>query len=218
MIERTVTGWLAVGLAASGACLGTAGCSSSSSAKASPGNSEASSQTTDGSVLSAVDADVDEDSGDASSACQTGGLPTDTYSPNLMKIGKPASGDVGDAGSSAGLTFVLESNEVGDAAAPPLEPYTNTFTLKLLDANGQPVTDATVTLPTSDQAVGWPYSKDPWMPLHQHGSSITPTVTNNGDGTYALQIYFFMPGLWQIYLVAQTASVTDSAEYSFCLE
>jgi hypothetical protein len=30
--------------------------------------------------------------------------------------------------------------------------------------------------------------------------------------------YFFMPGLWQIYIAAQTASVIDSAEYSFCLQ
>jgi hypothetical protein len=52
-----------------------------------------------------------------------------------------------------------------------------------------------------------------------HGSSITPTVTNNGDGTYSLSIYFFMAGLWQIYVVAETADgVTDSAEYSFCLQ
>jgi hypothetical protein len=225
MIERTITGWLAAGLAAAGACLGTAGCSSSSGASASPGGNEAAVAANDAAVAATADASVGDDaaaaSGDdaAASSCQTGGLPTDTYAANLMKVGQPASGGAaGDAGSSGGLTFILMGNTVSGAASPPLEPYTNVFTLKLVDASGQPVTNATVTLPTDNQALGWPYSKDPWMPLHQHGASITPTVTNNGDGTYAVSAYFFMPGLWQIYLVAQTPSVTDSAEYAFCLE
>jgi hypothetical protein len=156
---------------------------------------------------------------DGAASCQTGGLPTDTYAVNLQKVGKPASGDPSDAGASGPLTFILEGNEVGDASSPPLEPDTNLFTLKLMDSTGQPVNSATVTLPTDSQALGWPFSKNPWMPLHMHGSSITPTVTNNNDGTYSLSIYFFMAGLWQIYIVAETADgVTDSAEYSFCLQ
>jgi hypothetical protein len=217
MIERTVMWSVAAGLA--GASLVAAGCSSSSNEKASPGGSETALGTSDASVATSDDAAADEDGAEASSSCQTGGLPTDTYAPSLMKVGRPASGATeADSGSSGALTFVLEGNEVAGAASPPIEPYTNKFTLKLLDANGQPVNDATVMLPTNDQALGWPYAKDPWMPLHQHGSSIIPTVTNNGDGTYAISTYFFMPGLWQIYIVAQTSSVTDSAEYAFCLQ
>jgi len=160
-------------------------------------------------------------SDDGSSTCQTGGLHTDTYAPDLQKVGKPASGSPDAAAASGALTFILESDEIGDAASAPAEPFTNIFTLKLADASGQPVKNATVSLPTDDQALGWPFSKNPWMPLHGHGSSITPTVTNNGDGTYSISTYFFMPGLWQIYIVAQTTgpdAVTDSAEYSFCLQ
>ena len=52
----------------------------------------------------------------------------------------------------------------------------------------------------------------------EHGASIDPTVTNNGDGTYSISVYFFMAGLWDVYIVAQTATVTDSAEYAFCLD
>ena len=219
MIERTVTGWLAAGLATAGACLGTAGCSSGSSANSSPGGNEAAVATNDAAVAATVDASVDDDDAAAASSCQTGGLSTDTYATNLMKVGQPASGGAaGDAGSSGGLTFILMGNTIAGAASPPLEPYTNVFTLKLLDASGQPVTDATVTLPTNDQALGWPYSKDPWIPRHGHGSAITPTGTSNGDGTYAVSTYFSMTGLWQIYLVAQTPSLTNSAEYAFCLE
>jgi hypothetical protein len=220
MNEQTLTCSTAATVALACVWLGTAGCSASADAKSpAAGNSDA-----DGSTVAPADAvtsstDAAGDDADASASCQTGGLPTDTYAPNLKKIGRPASGDSqGDAGSSGALTFVLESNDVADAASPPIEPYTNTFTLQLLDSSGQPVKDATVTLPTDNQALGWAYSKNPWMPLHQHGSSIIPTVTNNGDGTYAISTYFFMPGLWQIYIAAQTASVTDSAEYSFCLQ
>ncbi len=97
----------------------------------------------------------------------------------------------------------------------------NVFTLKLTDASGQPVKDATVTLPGYDEAVGWTNSKDPWMPLMNHGSSIAPPpVTNNGNGTYGVSVYLSMAGLWQIYIVAQTTDgLTDSAEYSSpCLQ
>ncbi len=221
MNERTLTCSTAAAVAAACVWLGAAGCSAASADAKSPAQS---SSDADGSTVAPADAvtasaDAADDDADAGSSCQTGGLPTDTYAPNLKKIGRPASGDPqGDAGSSGALTFVLESDEVADAASGPLEPYTNSFTLQLLDSTGQPVKDATVTLPSNDQALGWPFSKNPWMPLHQHGSSIISTVTNNGDGTYAISTYFFMPGLWQIYLVAQTASVTDSAEYSFCLQ
>jgi hypothetical protein len=229
MNEQTVTGSMAAAVAAVCVLLGTAGCSSSGSSTAdtkspAPGSPAPGSSDTDGSTVGPADAvtgsaDAADDDAAASSSCQTGGLPTDTYTPNLKKIGRPASGDSqGDAGSSGAFTFVLESDEVADAASGPVEPYTNTFTLQVLDSSGQPVKDATVTLPANNQALGWPYSKNPWMPLHQHGSSIISTVTNNGDGTYAISTYFFMPGLWQIYIVAQTTSVTDSAEYSFCLQ
>lgn len=227
MFERTIAGWLAAGLAAAGMCLGTAGCSSGSGANSSPGGTDASVAASDAAVAVTVDGSTDVDgaaaaSGDdaaAASNCQTGGLPTDTYAANLMKVGQPASGSAaGDAGSSGGLTFILMGNTIAGAASPPLEPYTNVFTLKLVDASGQPVTDANVTLPTNDQALGWPNPKNPWMPLHGHGASITPTVTSNGDGTYAVSTYFSMTGLWQIYLVAQTPSLTNSAEYAFCLE
>jgi len=102
---------------------------------------------------------------------------------------------------------------------PPNEPNINSFTLKLTDSSGQPVTDAMVLLPTDNQALGWGYSKDPWMPLHGHGASVGPMIANNGDGSYTLSVDLFMAGLWWIYVVAETPSgVTDSALFSFCLQ
>jgi hypothetical protein len=159
--------------------------------------------------------DSDAAPGDDTPSCQTGGLPTDPWAPAVMKVGEPASGDpAGDAGV---FTFAIESNEIAGVASVPASPKTNVFTLKLTDSSGQPVKDATVMLPSSNQALGWAVSKNPWMPLHQHGASIVPSVTNNGDGTYAVTVYFMMPGLWQIYIVAQTDALTDKAEYAFCV-
>jgi len=152
---------------------------------------------------------------DAAPTCQHDNYPVDPWAPPIAKVGKPASGD--DAGAAGALTFTLVSDDVGDAAASPAQPFTNVFTMKLTDSSGQPVTNATVLLPTKDQALGWTYSADPWMPLHGHGASILPSVTNNMDGTYAVSTYFFMPGFWWVYLVAETDTVTDSALFSFCV-
>ena len=90
------------------------------------------------------------------------------------------------------------------APIPPGVNY-NTWVIKVLDSTGQPVTDATFPLIKT------------WMPLHGHPSSIVPTATNNGDGTYTLKVYLFMPGLWQITPHVQTGSTTDSAVFTFCV-
>jgi hypothetical protein len=151
----------------------------------------------------------------AAASCQTSGYATDTYAPNIQKVGKPASGDVSDAGA---LTFILEDDEVGDASTAPIEPYLNVFALKLVDSSGQPVKNADVSFPTSNPALGWPFVKNPWMPQHTHGASVPPKVTNNEDGTYTLAVDFSMADVWQLYIVAKTDTVTDSAEFAFCLQ
>jgi hypothetical protein len=112
-----------------------------------------------------------------------------TYAPNLSM-----------PGMSGAFTFVLVSSD----PAPPAN-NSNVFVLRLLDAGGQPVADATVSvLPT--------------MPLMSHGTSKV-LVTANGDGTYTLQpLYLFMPGLWEIAITAQSGSAQDGASFFFCVE
>ncbi len=110
-------------------------------------------------------------------------------------------------GNAGVLTFTL----VSASPAPPALGDGNLWTLKVVDANGQSVPDVTFSLIQT------------WMPDHGHGS--TPGVAmSNGDGTYAISnLYFFMPGLWQITFNAQlpsgadAAPVTDSATFSFCV-
>jgi hypothetical protein len=126
---------------------------------------------------------------DADSECAPGQYPEDNIAPGLTK-----------PGAAGALTFAV----VSAAPVPPGVNY-NTWVIKVLDSTGQPVTDATFPLIKT------------WMPLHGHPSSIVPTSTNNGDGTYTLKVYLFMPGLWQITPHVQTGSTTDSAVFTFCV-
>ena len=76
----------------------------------------------------------------------------------------------------------------------PVQTGQNRLAITVDDENGQPVTDATVTV-------------DPQMPVHGHGSSETPIVTANGDGTYsAFPVTFQMPGPWVVHVRVVHAS------------
>jgi hypothetical protein len=130
------------------------------------------------------------DATDEGSGCVTLGFHTDTFSIGMKK-----------EGTSGNFSFVLASAD----PAPPDDPMMNTWTVQVLDPTGKPVTDATVSLPVDDQPLGWSNAKNPWMPTMHHGSSIATTVTNNGDGTAKLQIYFSMSGLWQTFVVRSPA-------------
>jgi YtkA-like/Cytochrome c554 and c-prime len=131
---------------------------------------------------------ANDGSTDASFQCDPRFNP-DTIAPGLAK-----------EGSAHALTISL----VSATPAPPGVNY-DTWVVKVLDSAGQPVTDAT-----------FPQIKT-WMPLHGHPSSIVPTSKNNGDGTYTISLYLFMPGLWQITVHAQTGSTADTVVFTFCV-
>jgi hypothetical protein len=117
----------------------------------------------------------------------------DTYSAGMTKPGQ-----------SGSFQFVLVSAEPGPPAI-----LTNTWTVRLLSSGGAPVTGATFS---------WG-PKSVWMPDHGHGSTATPQVQDNGDGTYTVTpLYFYMAGLWQITLTAQSGGTTDTAVFSFCVQ
>jgi hypothetical protein len=55
----------------------------------------------------------------------------------------------------------------------------------------------------------------PWMPAMGHGTSVQPTPSARGNGTYVLDnVYLFMPGVWEL-RTGFSGSVTDSATPSF---
>lgn len=114
----------------------------------------------------------------------------ESYSAGMSKVG-----------DAKALTFIL----VAASPAPPAI-NDNTWTLKVLDASGSLVSNATfATIKT-------------WMPDHGHGSPETPMAASNGDGTYGVQpLDLFMNGLWQITFSAQAGAVSDSVTFSFCV-
>jgi hypothetical protein len=126
--------------------------------------------------------DTQADSG-PSVNCQTDSR-VDTYVANLEK-------------KSQGGAFT--TTLVAADPAPPIKG-TNTWTLKVVDATGQPMTTG-VAIAT-------------FMPDHGHTATVTPTITAQPDGTWkAENLYFFMPGVWRITIT----SGKDSAQYFFCV-
>jgi hypothetical protein len=74
--------------------------------------------------------------------------------------------------------------------------------LRLTGADGQPLDGLTLTV-------------TPWMPEHGHGTSVSPTVTPIGDGTWTVSnLYLAMPGQWQL-RVDVSGAVNDELVASF---
>jgi hypothetical protein len=71
-----------------------------------------------------------------------------------------------------------------------------------------------LTVTDADGALldGLAVSVTPWMPDMGHGSSVAPTVRAAGDGVYLVEnLYFFMPGRWQLRTHLQGAAADDAA-------
>jgi hypothetical protein len=91
--------------------------------------------------------------------------------------------------------------------APP-HKGTNVWTLRLSDTEGAGQRGATINV-------------TPWMPDHQHGTSVKATVTPGAaDGAYtAMPLYLFMAGLWEVtFDVTTAAGVKDSVVFRFCVD
>lgn len=109
--------------------------------------------------------------------------------------------------SAKGINGKLTATFVDALPAPPAKGL-NTWTVKLTDAMGSPVSGATITVKTL-------------MPDHGHPSSITPQVKAMGDpGVYEVTLLdFFMAGIWQVTLEATPSSgPMDSIVFTFCVD
>jgi hypothetical protein len=94
----------------------------------------------------------------------------------------------------------LQVTLVSSDPAPPIRG-TNNWVIKTADGGGQPIGNATLTI-------------TPFMPDHGHGTSVVPTITSKGDGSYEVDnLYFFMPGVWRITI----ANGAESVQYFFCV-
>jgi hypothetical protein len=100
--------------------------------------------------------------------------------------------------------------KVSFVAAQPAPPQkgTNTWTVHVTDAGGKAVDGATIDV-------------KPFMPDHNHGSSITPQVVPMGSGDYHVELLdFFMPGVWQSTLTITPAGggAPTTVVFTFCVD
>jgi nitrogen fixation protein FixH len=75
--------------------------------------------------------------------------------------------------------------------------------LTLTDAEGRPIEGAAVTAGA-------------WMPVHGHGAAAT--VTDVGDGEYAIDTVLPMPGRWEIRVEARAGDVADAFTFPVDVE
>jgi hypothetical protein len=72
-----------------------------------------------------------------------------------------------------------------------------------------------VELRFTDAKTGAPAAGDvavvPWMPAHNHGASVLPSVAPSGPGRYTVQnLELFMPGTWEL-RTTLTGATSDHA-------
>lgn len=128
---------------------------------------------------------------DARFASCVGDPRADAYRPGLAKPG--------EAGQ---LTVTL----VAATPSPPAKG-TNQWTVRITDAAGAPVDGATVAVA-------------PFMPDHNHGSSMKPVVRAGATpGEYVVDsLYFFMIGLWRVtFTIALPTGGADNAVFQLCV-
>lgn len=94
-----------------------------------------------------------------------------------------------------------------DAAPNPPAKGDNVWRLQLTDSAGTPIDGATIVT-------------TPWMPDHEHGTSIKSRTTPVGrNGEYELgPVNLFMPALWEVTMKVTDGQRDDSVVYAFCIE
>lgn len=109
-----------------------------------------------------------------------------------------------------GMTKLTEPEAIAIALekaepSPPAVRDDNVWTLRLRDANGEPLTGAALQLA-------------PYMPAHQHGSAEV-VVEELGDGGYLLSaIQLVMPGVWEMPIVVTPADgEPNEAAFRLCI-
>ena len=134
--------------------------------------------------------------------------------PGTGNTGEPAAGECSTPGEfdaySAGMAKTGDEGiDVAITSATPAPPVQgdNEWTLMVTDADGAPVTGATLEIV-------------PWMVVHKHGTPVTPRITEGSDGEYtATRVNFVMAGVWETTIRVTTADgVTDEVMFPFCIE
>ena len=114
--------------------------------------------------------------------------------------------DIYTAGLAKQTSGALSVKLMEATPAPPAK-QSNALTFVVADAAGKGVDGATLSV-------------TPFMPDHGHGSSVKPTVTPMGGGTYDVaNVYLPMPGLWRLTVTVQMPNVAaQDVAFSFCID
>jgi hypothetical protein len=190
--------------------LAIAACSSSSSGSGGSGGADVDSGSLYGGSSGSGGAPGDAAGSEGSAEAGPTGCPNpanlavDTYMPNMAKPGK-----------NGAFTFLLASASLQPPAAGPGKAGINTWTIRVLDgASGQPVPGEKMSLPVNAPAFAYP--SDPIMPQTGQGTSVAPTVGDNGDGTSTIVMDIATPGVWWVFVQAQDGATVDSTTFAFC--
>ena len=130
------------------------------------------------------------------------GVPDAGYDCASDPRGETFSAGMAKTGTQGLMTFKLMSS----TPAPPARGD-NTWELDIVDTTGAPVAGATVTVV-------------PFMPDHNHGTSIKAQVTETSPGHYeATPVNLWMVGFWQITVEAKPANngAPDAVPFNFCI-
>ncbi len=100
---------------------------------------------------------------------------------------------------SVDSTNAAKHIEVRSSPQPPAVGVTP-FQFVVTDADGAPLT-------------GLSFTVKPWMPQMNHGASVHPSVSEDGDGVYTVDnVDLIMSGLWEL---QTTFDDDDTADPSF---
>lgn len=123
---------------------------------------------------------------------------TDTTGPS--DTGPEATGNYTNLAATDGGAYWV--SYATDPSPIPLNAY--------FDATFAVFTDEAMTAPASGVIASFAAA----MPAHGHGMNVEPTVTDNGDGTFAVQgILFHMEGDWQMVLSLSGDSGVQTATF-----
>jgi hypothetical protein len=94
-----------------------------------------------------------------------------------------------------------------EADPPPPARGLNRWTIRVTQTAGGPVGDAR-----------FDWTQSPWMPCHQHGTTVVPeAIATDAEGTYLVEpIYFTMPGIWKTtFNILSTEGANDNIAFNF---
>lgn len=102
------------------------------------------------------------------------------------------------------VRLVVGASSPASGANPVRGSYT--WSLRVLDANGQPVANPALAV-------------KPWMPDHGHGTSVEASFTPDGKGGYTVgPLYLFMAGVWQLpFTVTPPSGTRELVTFGLCV-